>query len=80
LSPVKFCEGVCERALENFWQKCARIYDERARKLTIITAGHRISAGERGVNRSARQKFSAREQIPEVNKNLYLIKRFLDFG
>jgi hypothetical protein len=22
-----FCGGICERALENFWQKCARIYE-----------------------------------------------------
>jgi len=25
----KFCGGICERALEIFWQECARDYAER---------------------------------------------------
>jgi len=66
--PKYICVGVWERALEIFWQKSARIYDERVQELTCdmryaICEALGIPANERGVNRSRRQKISAREQI-----------------
>ena len=31
----KFCGGICERALEIFWQECTRIYEERRSRLDV---------------------------------------------
>jgi hypothetical protein len=44
-----------ERALENFWQKSARDYDKREHEKPALAYWRK-----RGVNRSRRQKFSAR--------------------
>lgn len=54
LSFLAFAEG----ALENFWQKCAKVYEERR-----TSKGKRQSRSDE-VNRSRRQKFS----VPEAKK------------
>jgi len=48
---------------------CARNYDEGAQKLTINLQVAGISAGERGVNRSARRTDLALKQNPKIKIN-----------
>jgi len=60
------CEGVWERALENFWQMSARLYGEVNAETDSRSTDTVNFCNERAVNRSRRQKFSAREQNPEA--------------
>ena len=60
-----------ERALENFWQKSARDYDERKHEKSALVYWRKL-----GVNRSRRQKISARGSknlnITMMNDNILL--------
>jgi len=61
-----------ERALENFWQKSARYYDEREHAEPALAYWRK-----RVVNRSRRQKFSARDKQKTIKNSVRGSKKLI---